>query len=221
MNDPVSPSVPIRVAALVLAAGAGSRMGHRPKCLLEIEGEALIRRLVHAVGEAGAVSLHVVLGHHAARIAHALSDLPVDVIRHPSPDQGQASSLHLGLRALPETTDAVVVLLADQPLITAQDISDLMAVYATRPPHTELVRPVVDGLPGNPVVFSSEVVHAMLAGGPEVGGAQWQAEHPAAVFRWATSNHHYRVDVDNMDDVATLAANTGVRLVWPVDLAEE
>ncbi len=220
MSDPVSPLVPIRVAALVLAAGAGSRMGHRPKCLLEIDGEALLRRQVHAVWEAGVVSVVVVLGHHAERIAPVLSDMPVQLIRHPAPDQGQASSLHLGLRGLPETADAVVVLLADQPLITAQDVRDLLAAYATRPPQTELVRPVVEGLPGNPVVFSCEVARAMLAAGPETGGAQWQARHPTAVYRWATSNTHYRVDVDSMADVATLEAQTGVRLVWPIDLAE-
>ena len=54
-----------------------------------------------------------------------------------------------------------------------------------------------------------------------MGGVQWQAQHPAAVFRWATSNSHYRLDVDTMDDVAMLAARTGVRLVWPADLAKE
>lgn len=51
-------------------------------------------------------------------------------------------------------------------------------------------------------------------------GAQWQARHPTAVYRWATSNTHYRVDVDSMTDVATLAAKTGVRLLWPADLVE-
>lgn len=220
MSHPVSPPVPLRVAALVLAAGAGSRMGHRPKCLLEIDGEALLRRQVHAVWEAGVVSVVVVLGHHAERIAPVLTDLPVQLIRHPAPDQGQASSLHLGLRAVLATVDVVVVVLADQPLITAQDVRDLLAAYATRPPQTELVRPVVDGLPGNPVVFSCEVARAILAAGPDTGGAQWQARHPTAVYRWATSNTHYRVDVDSMTDVATLAANTGVRLLWPADLVE-
>ncbi|MFC7459144.1 nucleotidyltransferase family protein [Hydrogenophaga defluvii] len=221
MHDPVSPSATARVAALVLAAGAGSRMGHRPKCLLEIEGQALIRRQVHAVWQAGVVSVVVVLGHHADRIAPLLKDVPVQLVHHPAPDQGQVSSLHLGLRALTESADAVVVLLADQPLVNDQDIRDLLAAYATRPPGTAFVRPVVDGLPGNPVVFSSAVALALLAGGPDMGGAQWQAQHPSAVFRWATSNSHYRLDVDTMDDVAMLAARTGVRLVWPADLAKE
>lgn len=221
MSDPVSPSVPSRVVALVLAAGAGLRMGHRPKCLLEIDGQALIRRQVRTVMQAGVASVGVVLGHHADRIAPVLDDLPVQVMRHTVPDPGQVASLHLGLRAVLGTADTVMVLLADQPLVSEQDIRDLLAAYATRPAGTAFVRPVVEGLPGNPVVFSREVALAMLAGGPDMGGAQWQARHPAAVYRWVTSNSHYLVDVDSMDDVAALAARAGVRLVWPADLARE
>ena len=113
---------------------------------------------------------------------------------------------------------AVVVVLADQPLITAQDVRDLLAAYATRPPGTAFVRPVVDGLPGNPVVFSSAVALALLAGGPDMGGVQWQAQHPAAVFRWATSNSHYRLDVDNEADRQAVEQLTGKSLRWPHDL---
>lgn len=221
MSDPVSPSVASRVVALVLAAGAGLRMGRRPKCLLEIDGQALICRQVRTVMQADVASVGVVLGHHADRIAPVLDDLPVQLIFHTVPDPGQVASLHLGLRAVLGTADAVMVLLADQPLISEQDIRDLLAAYAARPAGTAFVRPVVDGLPGNPVVFSREVALAMLDGGPDMGGAQWQAQHPAAVYCWVTSNRHYLVDVDSMDDVAALATRTGVRMVWPADLVRE
>jgi molybdenum cofactor cytidylyltransferase len=195
-------------------------MGRRPKCLLEMGGEALICRQVRALMQAGISSVLVVLGHHADRIAQALEGQPVQLVHHPEPDRGQTSSLHLGLQAVPANAQAVLVALADQPLLTAQDIRDLLDAYATRPPGTQLVRPVVDGLPGNPVVFARDVAHAMLSGGPDMGGQQWQAAHPSQVFRWATPNSHYRVDVDSMDDVVALAARTGVRLLWPADLDE-
>lgn len=220
MTEPASSSTPEHVAAVLLAAGAATRMGRRPKCLLEMAGEALIRRQVQALLQAGAAPVLVVLGHHADRIARVLEDLPVCLLHHPAPDQGQTSSLHLGLLALPADTQAVLVALADQPLLTAQDIRDLLDAFAARPVGTQLVRPVVDGLPGNPVVFTPDVAGAMLAGGPGMGGQQWQAAHPAQVFRWATPNSHYRVDVDSMDDVDALAARTGVRLLWPADLNE-
>lgn len=196
-------------------------MGRRPKCLLECEGQPLIQRQVQALTRAGVVSVQVVLGHHGDRIAQALMGQPVTLLRHPDPDQGQTSSLHLGLRALPDATDAVLVALADQPLITAQDICELLAAYRARPTGTQFVRPVVAGLPGNPVVFEPAVARAMLDAGPDMGGQRWQAVHPAKVHSWATPNRHYRVDVDSMADVAALEADTGVCLRWPVDLRGE
>lgn len=220
MNEPTSFPAPAHVAAVVLAAGAATRMGGRPKCLLEMAGEALIGRLVRALAQAGVAPVLVVLGHHADRIARVLEGQPVQIVLHPAPDQGQTSSLHLGLRAVPADADAVLVALADQPLLTTQDIRDLLDAFAARPSGTQLLRPVVDGLPGNPVVLSREVALAMLAGGPDMGGPQWQAAHPTQVCPWASGNRHYRVDVDSMDDVAALAAQSGVWLRWPSDLEE-
>ena len=59
----------------------------------------------------------------------------------------------------------------------------------------------------------------ILAGAANVGCRQWQAAHPEAVCRWATTNQHYRTDMDTLDDIEALAAGTGHRLCWPADLA--
>ena len=53
----------------------------------------------------------------------------------------------------------------------------------------------------------------------DAGCRQWQAAHPEAVCRWATTNQHYRTDMDTLDDIEALAASTGHRLCWPADLA--
>ena len=66
-------------AAVLLAAGAGSRMGHRPKSLLLLDGEPLIRRQVHALQTAGASQLVVVLGHsHCGAIIGACENVELD-----------------------------------------------------------------------------------------------------------------------------------------------
>ena len=207
------------VGAVLLAAGAGSRMGHRPKCLLELDGTPLIRRLIGALLDAGVHELVVVLGHHAERIAPVIGALPVIVVRNPDPQASQNTSLHIGLRALSQQPDAVLVALADQPLIRTQDISDLISAYNQRPAHTQVVQPQVNGLPGNPVVFSAEVREQILSGDTNAGCRQWQAAHPEAVCRWATTNQNYRTDMDTLDDIEALAAGTGHRLCWPADLA--
>lgn len=207
------------VSAVLLAAGAGSRMGRRPKCLLELDGTPLIRRLISALLDAGVHELVVVLGHHAERIAPVIGALPVTVVRNPDPHSSQNTSLHIGLRALSQQPDAVLVALADQPLINTQDIHDLISAYDRRPAHTQVVQPQVNGLPGNPVVFSAAVREQILSGDATAGCRQWQAAHPEAVYRWATTNQRYRTDMDTLDDIEALAACTGHRLCWPPDLA--
>lgn len=208
----------LAVGAVLLAAGSGSRMGHKPKSLLELGGVPLIRRQLIALSGAGVDELVVVLGHHADRIEPAVRDFPVTLVRNPDPDAGQVSSLRLGLQALSPRIDAVLVALADQPLIHAQDINDLIGAYKKRPDGTQVVQPDVDGQPGNPVMFSTEVREQILAGDARIGCRQWQAVHPEAVHRWTSGNQRYRTDVDSPEDIEALAARTGHRLRWPPDL---
>jgi molybdenum cofactor cytidylyltransferase len=206
------------VGAVLLAAGSASRMGNKPKCLLELGGVSLIRRQLIALSGAGVDELVVVLGHHAQRIEPAVRDFPVTLVFNPDPEAGQNSSLRLGLQALTGKIDAVLVALADQPLINSQDINDLVGAYKKRPSTTEVVQPMVDGLPGNPVMFSQGVREQILAGDARVGCKQWQAANPQAVHPWANSNQRYRTDVDSPDDIEALALRTGHKLSWPKDL---
>ncbi|MDO9253467.1 nucleotidyltransferase family protein [Hydrogenophaga sp.] len=208
------------VGAVLLAAGSGSRMGNRPKSLLELGGVPLIRRQLIALSGAGVDELVVVLGHHAERIELAVRDFPVTVVRNPDPDAGQVSSLRLGLQALSPKIDTVLVALADQPLINSQDINDLIGAYKKRPAGAQVVQPTVDDQPGNPVMFSGEVREQILAGEARNGCKQWQSAHPEAVHRWASTNQRYRTDVDSPEDIEALATRTGHRLRWPTDLTE-
>ena len=206
------------VGAVLLAAGSGSRMGNRPKCLLELGGVPLIRRQLIALSGAGVDELVVVLGHYADQIEPAVMDFPVTLVRNPDPDAGQNASLRLGLQTLSPKIDTVLVALADQPLINSQDINALSGAYKKRPEGTQVVQPNVEGQPGNPVMFSGDVRDQILAGDAKVGCKQWQSTHPEAVHRWVTSNQRYRTDVDSPEDIEALAARTGHRLRWPVEV---
>ena len=203
------------VGAVVLAAGAGARLGHRPKCLLELGGVALIRRQLIALSGAGVDELVVVLGHHAEAIEPALQDFPITVVRNPRPDDGQASSLRVGLAALGGKLDAVLVVLADQPMLGAQDMTQLIGAYKKRPEGRLMVFPQVDGEPGHPVIFSTEVSEQILAGDADVGCRQWRAAHPELVAPFVTPNKRFCVDIDSAEDIVRFEASTGHRLIWP------
>ena len=207
----------VSVGAVLLAAGQGSRIGSRPKCLLELGGVPLIRRQLIALSGAGADEVVVVLGHYADDIAPLLKDFPLTIMRNAEPERGQVSSLRLGLGALTGRLDAVVVALADQPLISAQDITALIGAYKHRPEGSHVVQPIVGTQIGNPVMFSEDVKRQILSGDDGVGCKQWQAAHPTQVYRWPNDNRHYIIDIDCESDIENLQATTGHQLYWPTN----
>lgn len=209
------------VSSVVLAAGAGSRLGYRPKSLLELGGVPLIRRQLIALSGAGIDQVVVVLGHHAQAIEPVIQDFPVTIVHNPQPDDGQVSSLRLGLQAIQGKVDATLVTLADLALLNAQDMTDLISAYKKKPSGAQVVIPTHDDLPGNPVMFDQEVREAILAGGAHVGCKQWQNQNPDAVYRWSTPNRRYRLDIDSAGDIEELAQTTGHRLRWPAAYTTE
>jgi molybdenum cofactor cytidylyltransferase len=203
------------VGAVLLAAGSGSRLGHKPKSLLELGGVPLIRRQLIALSGAGVDEVVVVLGHHAELIDPVVQTFPVTVVRNLQPDDGQVSSQRIGLAALGGKLDAVIVALADQPMLNAQDITALIGAFKKRPEGAQVVFPLVNGERGNPVVFSNEVREQILAGQANVGCRQWQAAHADAVFPFITDNHRYKIDIDTPEDLERFARDTGHALRWP------
>ena len=76
------------VGAVLLAAGAGSRLGGRPKALLELGGVPLVMRQLVALSGAGVDEVVVVLGHHADAVEAAVRAFPITLVRNPEPDAG-------------------------------------------------------------------------------------------------------------------------------------
>src|SRR5260370_266825 len=113
-----------RVAGVVLAAGSSSRMG-RNKLLLEVGGETLVRRATRAAVEAGLDEVVVVLGHDEPRLRAELAGLSRTPLGHPPHPHGAGAPLRTGVRLVSAGVDAVVVVLADMPFVTAKMIATL------------------------------------------------------------------------------------------------
>ena len=206
------------VGAVLLAAGSGSRLGGRPKSLLELGGVPLIRRQLIALSGAGVDEVAVVLGHHADVIEAAVQAFPVTLVRNPAPDDGQASSVRIGLQALSGKLDAVIVALADKPLVNAQDITALIAAFKQRG-DAAMVVPRVAGEPGNPVIFEAGLRDEWLAGDVDAACRRWREDHPGRVHWFDTDNGRYRVDIDTPADLLRFTERTGHELRWPAALA--
>jgi molybdenum cofactor cytidylyltransferase len=128
-----SPKPPLRFGAIILAAGASTRMGS-PKQLLILEGQPLVVRAAEAALAAGAWPVVVVLGAHAEKIRPALARLPVLVAENASWPEGMAASIRTGITTLGQfsrTLDAALLALCDQPALSAAVIAQLLAAQRT------------------------------------------------------------------------------------------
>ena len=193
-------------------------MGHKPKSLLALNGEPLIRRSARQLLEAGVTQLVVVLGHYAADIEAPLDGLPVHKVYNPDPDQGLVSSQRLGLQALSDNTDTVIMSLADQPLVTTQDIQTLLLAFASS--TKDMLFPFVNGQPGNPVLLSARARLDILAGDKLFGCKEWRQSHAAQTLKLPTDNLHFVTDLDRPEDVAGFEKQHGMKLQWPANWAD-
>jgi CTP:molybdopterin cytidylyltransferase MocA len=209
----------LRVGAVLLAAGEGSRMGSVPKSLLVLDGVPLIRRHLAAMREAELNDVVVVTGYHYEPIEAAIIDTTARVIRNLAPQRGQQSSVRLGASALDPDCDLVMVVLADQPLIGTAELQELVRGFMHRPPGAGVLYPVVGSQRGNPVVFSGEVIATMLASGSDADFRRFIDEHPAVVYRYSTDNEHFIIDLDTTEDIGAFEQRTGLTLQWPDGLA--
>lgn len=148
------------IEGIVLAAGMSRRLG-RPKQLVEIEGKALIVHVVERALASGLDAVTVILGHEADRIRAAISNYDVSVRFNPDYTAGQSTSLITGVRALGAGTDAIVVLLADQPGIRVATIDALIERRRNR--RSPIVMTAYGDVRSHPVLFGAETFAELRA----------------------------------------------------------
>ena len=144
-------------AALILAAGGGTRFGDEPKLLADVDGTPVLEHVVRSALEAEHVQqVVVVLGAHADEIRERVELGAARVVVCESWADGQSASLRCGLEALGDTARKVLVLLGDQPLVTPRAIAWL----ACEPAGS---RASYHGAPGHPVVLGPRLIEEAKA----------------------------------------------------------
>jgi nicotine blue oxidoreductase len=182
-----------RTAGLLLAAGEGTRLG-RPKALVEFAGERLVDRGVRMLEEGGCHPVVVVLGAATVQVRGAVT------VRNADWASGMGSSLRVGLAALPEEAESVVVALIDQPLIGPGAVRALIAAGATG-----LAVATYGGRRRNPVLIARPHFAgvAELAVG-DVGARPFMQAHPGLVTEVPCDEHGDPADIDTPEDLARL-----------------
>lgn len=188
------------IAAILLAAGAASRMG-QPKLLLPWRGETLIHRAAQTALTAGLNPVVVVTGSGAEAIQSALSDLSVKLAHNPDWQMGQSTSVRAGVLALPAETQAVLFLLGDQPFVEAPLIRQLVETYLEKRPP--ILAPYVGEKRANPVIFDRSVFEHLCALQGDAGARSIFGRFPPAAMPWP--DEKVLLDIDTPEDYERLS----------------
>jgi CTP:molybdopterin cytidylyltransferase MocA len=184
------------VSGLLLAAGSGSRLG-RPKALVELGGERLVDRGVRTLTDGGCSPVLVVLGAADTAVPGALT------VKNPDWATGMGSSVRAGIDAVPDSADALLVALADQPLVTAEAVRRLLHAYDQ---GARAAVATYNGNPRNPVMLGREhwsTVYSMAE--QDVGARPFLRAYSHLVTTVDCDDIASPEDIDTEEDLVRLA----------------
>lgn len=184
------------VAAVVLAAGESRRFGGR-KQLARLDGVTLLEHVLLRANAAGLGPIVAVVPVWLTRPEGSATDLIW--VRNPFPERGMSHSLRLGLAAVPDAADAAVILLGDQPTVSAETIRSLIAARGS----ASLIATRAEGVLAPPLLIERRRFRLVEQVAGDVGLRDVMREEGEDVVGIDVVAHP--PDVDTPEDLARLS----------------
>jgi molybdenum cofactor cytidylyltransferase len=191
-------SLPMRVGAVVLAAGGSTRFGE-PKQLAAFRSETFVRHIVAAAVEAGCAPVIVVVGADAAQITQELTGLAASIVMHPQWSIGLGSSIGVGIQHMIDSAaelDAAILLACDQPFVSAAALRQLIQSRLTS--GKAIVASAYAATLGIPALFDRSCFPDLLQlkGDSGAKGIILSRQHDVAPFNFPAA----AIDIDTPGD---------------------
>ena len=192
---------------LILAAGQSARMRGADKLAERVDGIPLLRAQAQKALEVSDLVFVALRGRNHPRTAY-LTDLPVILLAVPDAIEGMSGTLRGAVAQLPDCT-YFMVLLADLPELTGDDLQTVVTSVNTHPNNLIWRGATADGAPGHPIVFAASLrpEFALLAG--DGGGEPVVRPHKDQTHLVSLPNQHARRDLDTPEEWAAWRAETG------------
>ncbi len=190
------------ISVIVLAAGSSYRLG-QSKQLVVVDGKTLLEKSTEAALNSGADNVVVVLGAQAALHKKLLEKLPVKIFINESWNKGMGNSLKAGLKYLVSnfpTTEAVIIMVCDQPFLTSEHLIKLIATYQKSP--TEIIASSYNQTNGVPALFSRSLFNKLLQLDDNQGARKIIHHHQGTMLQVAFPKGE--IDLDTPEDLTRL-----------------
>ena len=191
------------ICAMVLAAGRSRRMGAQ-KLLLPLGGQPMIARIADEVLRSPVDRVFLVIGPDGSRVTEALAGRRVGFVANPDAQGEMLSSVRCGLRAMPQECAAAMVLLGDQPGVTAEVVALLVRAFRTS--GRGIVVPTYGGRRGHPLLLAMGCRGEIIEHYEEVGLRGLLRAHPEDVLEVEVAASGVLEDMDVPEDYRQAAA---------------
>lgn len=183
--------------AMILAAGESKRMG-KPKMLLPFGNSTILENVIATTARSQVDRILVVLGSNRREIELKIKDLPITLTYNRRYKNGMLSSIQQGFEIMPPDARATLIILGDQPSVSATVITDMIRVYTDSEPG--IILPVLKGRRGHPILIDLKYRDEVNRLDPEIGLRELIHRHPEDILEMETSSPEIFQDIDNTQD---------------------
>jgi molybdenum cofactor cytidylyltransferase len=174
-----------------------------PKLLLPLQdGRPIVRHAAEGALTLEPSEMIVVVRPDLPAIEAALGDLPLTCVPNPRYMDGIGTSLAVGVKSLAESTQAVLVMLGDEPAVPSNIVRILVDAYLRE--HKPITIPTYGSQPGPPTLFSRSLFMELSTLEGDTGGRQLIARHPDLVCRAPFPEQARPRDIDTQEDYGPL-----------------
>ena len=185
------------VSAILLAAGESKRMG-KPKLLLPFGRSTMLEQTIDNLLSSIVDEVIVVLGHKADEARGKIAAKPIKISVNPGYHRGMSTSIAAGLNLIDERAKAIMLVLADQPLVDSRVINRLIKQFHAQ--NKGIAIPVFQGKRGHPIIFTIKYKAELLGLKGDVGGREVIERHPDDILEVAISSPGITIDIDTPGD---------------------
>ncbi|HYL98883.1 MAG TPA: molybdenum cofactor cytidylyltransferase [Blastocatellia bacterium] len=195
------------ITAIIPAAGTSSRMGEANKLLLPFRGRTVIENAVDTLLESRIAEILIVVGFESEKVIAALSEKPrrVKIVENPEYEVGMSTSIKAGVAVASAESEAIMIYLADMPLLEPADINRLIDSFReAKDTKKSIVVPVFEGRRGNPVILDARLKADILDVVGDIGCRRIIKNNPDKVSIVEMMTDHVVRDIDSPADYEEL-----------------